>query len=37
MHYISGQGSDFSISLVKDTDKLPLVIDWDYAMQLVRG
>lgn len=37
MHYITGQGSDFSISLVKDTDKLPLGIDWDYAMQLVRG
>jgi len=34
MHYISGQGSDFWITLAKNTENLPLIIDWDEAVRL---
>ena len=34
MHYISGQGSDFWITLAKNTENLPLIIDWDEAIRL---
>ena len=36
MHYIVGQGSEFYITLTEDTTKLPLVIDWEDAIELIK-